>query len=113
MVFFSELSGFHSRKQRTFKESVDGSNFGTDNADYKKAENRIGSAFTEFEVLVVLTGMLISFVCLLILLHQLKVYEKPFGCYNVTQGSCDRCPFTLFFLLYGARAAAEVVIYEE
>ena len=60
-----------------------------------------------------LTGMLISFVCLLILLHQLKVYEKPFGCYNVTQGSCDRCPFTLFFLLYGARAAAEVVIYEE
>jgi hypothetical protein len=37
VVFFSELSGFHGRKQRTFKESVDGSNFGTDNADYKKA----------------------------------------------------------------------------
>ncbi len=33
----SELSGFLGRKQRTFKESIDGANPETDNSDEEKA----------------------------------------------------------------------------
>ena len=33
MVIIPEHQGFLNRKQRTFKESVDGSDFGTDNSD--------------------------------------------------------------------------------